>query len=193
MTGFLNVPIIGLMGYAQAGKDTVGTLLTTGWGYQRVAFADTLRDMLYALDPVVVWYSIEDEHGIDEPGRRVRDIVDCIGWEKAKVVYPEIRSLLQRLGTEAGREILGDNIWVDTAMSKVSGPTVITDVRFPNEYRAVHAQGGHLWRIVRPGKTAVNAHASETSLDGYEADATILNDGSYDDLALKVAGIMEGS
>lgn len=185
--------LIGLSGYAQTGKDTVGQLLVQGWDFQRVAFADALRDMLYALNPIA-W--VDSQLGDYET---VQEIVDAVGWDRAKVEVPEIRALLQRLGTEAGRNVLGEQVWVEAAHRKVQAAqfaghsVVITDVRFPNEYAAIKRGGGQVWRIQRPGIQQANAHPSETALDGCQFDVVVHNDGSYDDLARTVAGILEGS
>lgn len=162
--------IIGLMGYAQVGKDTAAATLVAD-GYERIAFADALRDMLYALNPIIRGDGICHDHGV-----RLQSVVNHAGWEKAKQ-SPEVRALLQRLGTEAGREVLGQNIWVRTAMEKAKpgGKYVITDVRFPNEADAIRAAGGQLVRIMRPGFGPVNNHPSETALDGVEAEYTIVN------------------
>lgn len=156
--------LIGLMGYAQSGKDTAAAALVAE-GYERVAFADALRDMLYAINPYLPGYG------------RVASVVSDDGWDVSKQRITEVRELLQRLGTEAGRKVLGDGIWVDTAMAKVKpgGKYVITDVRFPNEAEAIRAAGGQLIRIIRPGCGPVNNHPSETALDGLEADVTVNN------------------
>lgn len=153
------------MGYAQSGKDTAATFLRD-YGYERVAFADPLREMLAAINPLVA-----DTH---DPSNlwRLRRLVDVLGWDVAKTEFPEIRGLLQRLGTEAGRVVLGDHIWVDTALRRIEGASryVFTDVRFPNEAEAIEGRGGVLWRVVRPGTEPVNAHPSETALDGWPAE-----------------------
>lgn len=172
--------LVGLSGYAQSGKDTAARVLIEHFGFQRVAFADALRDVLYALNPLI---PVDDS--MSAPVIRLQNRVDKYGWDVAKTAYPEVRALLQRLGTEAGREILGTNIWVDTAMRHVDGlaPGVVkyggryvfTDVRFPNEYAAIKDRGGEVWRIEREGHTAVNAHPSETALDGYGFDRVIFN------------------
>jgi hypothetical protein len=165
--------IIGLAGYAQSGKDTMGRILVEEHGFTRIAFADTLRDMLYAMNPLVEWENKNGEYGV----WFVQDIVDTFGWEFAKKSVAErstsgVRHLLQRLGTEAGRDILGQNIWVDTAMKKAAevknGRVVFTDVRFPNEADAITEAGGTLWRMQRAGQSAVNTHVSERALDDYE-------------------------
>lgn len=173
--------VIGLMGYAQVGKDTLASQLVEKHGFTRIAFADVLRDCLYALNPIVFL-------NIDASVVRLQTIVDAIGWDEAKVRYPEIRALLQRLGTEVGREILGNDIWVNTALAQVKpgGKYVITDMRFPNEYAAVHKLGGKMVRVVREGYGPVNDHWSETALDGYEADVTLVNDRTPADLLMSL-------
>lgn len=172
--------IIGLMGYAQVGKDTTASILIEHYGYERIAFADALRDMLYALNPITGLAANDDATAT---WWRVQDIVDSYGWEEAKR-RDDTRALLQRLGTEAGRKVLGDDIWVRTALAKVktSGKYVFTDVRFPNEAEAIKAAGGQLWRISRTGRGPVNNHPSETALDDLKADWYIQNDGPIERL-----------
>jgi deoxynucleotide monophosphate kinase-like protein len=167
--------LIGLLGYAQSGKDSAAQTLVEE-GFTRFAFADVMRDMLYALNPIVI--PVDPDWGSDS-SRRVRDLVEERGWDNAKTDVAEIRQLMQRLGTEAGRNILGENIWVDTTMAKARGyeNVVITDVRFPNEANAITTAGGELWRIVRPGIGPVNNHPSETALDGYATRIDLENDG----------------
>lgn len=177
--------IVGLMGYAQSGKDTTAQVLTDEFGFTRIAFADALRDMLYALNPI-----------LDRPDYyRLQDLVDHLGWEAAKGWTPEVRELLQRLGTEAGRNVLGQSVWVDAAMRKVKpgGRYVFTDVRFPNEVSAVRDAGGLMWRVVREGTKPVNAHASETAADDVFADVTFLNNGTVEDLHRAVREVARGN
>jgi hypothetical protein len=162
--------IIGLSGYARTGKDTVAAILAE-MGWQRRAFADNLRKLVYALDPVVTGTT------------RIADLVDAVGWEDAKVCYPEVRRLLQRMGTEAGRQVLGEDVWVKATLSNLGvGNYVITDCRFPNEADAIRAAGGQVWRVRRPGFAAVNGHASESSMDNYFFDFYLDNEGTVEDL-----------
>lgn len=172
--------LIGFCGYAQSGKDTAAKFLVDR-GFKRLAFADILRQSLYNLNPLVV------------QGRRVQEIVDAVSWDVAKVEFPEIRELLQRMGTEVGRELYGENFWVDRVMSQVksSGDYVITDVRFPNEERAVHQAEGKVIRIVRQGVGAVNTHVSDTGVDSLRIDGTILNDRSLETFQSQVLALVE--
>lgn len=169
--------IVGFCGYAQSGKDTAASFLVER-GWKRLAFADILRQSLYNLNPPAVL-----EEGYDETGEltgcrllRVQEIVDAMGWDVAKTVFNEIRELLQRFGTEVGRELYGESFWVDRVMNQLVHPGryVITDVRFPNEEAAVHAAGGRLFRIARGGVVAVNGHASE-DIERLKVDGVIPN------------------
>jgi dephospho-CoA kinase len=58
--------LVGLTGYARSGKDTAAQVLIND-GFNRVAFADPMKNMLYALNPIVVECS----------ELRVREIVDA--------------------------------------------------------------------------------------------------------------------
>lgn len=176
--------IIGISGYAQSGKDSTANVLVEKHGFERHAFADTMRDCLLAVNPIV---DVEhDECGCCMGGfKRLKDIIDEIGWDRAKVEYPEVRQLMQRLGTEMGRNILGVNIWVDTFFNRFGHieNLVIPDTRFENEYDGIYNRGGIVIRINRPGVGPANDHISETGLDEFDFSYWINNDGTLDDLA----------
>lgn len=171
--------VIGLSGYARSGKDTVGGFLLEK-GFMRASFADYIRKALYTLNP----------YGADN--NSVKEIIDKYGWEESKNHHPEIREQLQRLGSEVGREILGENIWVDLTFRNMpdGSKIVVTDCRFPNEAESVKKLGGQVWRVERPGLGAANAHQSEVALDGWNFDATIINDGVIEDLSDKVEALL---
>lgn len=177
--------IVGLMGYAQVGKDTVAKTLVEEHGFTRIAFADALRDCVYALNPIVqAWAGMHPEHGLVPLTVTVQNLVNVHGWDKAKQ-NPEVRRLLQVMGTEVGRDIIAPNVWVDIAMRKVhaTGRYVFTDVRFPNESTAIARERGTLVRVRRQGFEPVNGHSSETAVDHVEPHFTIYNDGSLERLA----------
>lgn len=176
--------IIGLVGYARSGKDSVAEVLAE-YGFERISFADAIRNALYTLDPYVTGTS----------GLRVSQLVDTLGWDVVKVQYPEIRRLLQVFGTEVAREQWSDSFWVDLgfAQMKPEGRYVITDVRFPNEAEAVRQHGGELWRVDRPGIGPVNAHASDNHISTITVYGIIQNNGTLYDLREKVKSSWQGS
>jgi hypothetical protein len=61
------------------------------------------------------------------------------------------RLLLQLLGTECGRQILHPNIWVNATMADYTEHSnwIISDVRFPNEVKAIKDRGGISIRVNR--------------------------------------------
>lgn len=176
--------LIGMSGYAGSGKDTAAQVLIDEYGFTRIAFADVLREMALAIDPYVYLGSVPDDAGIRFIGeyRRLYDVINMYGWDIAKNYFEDVRRLLQRLGTEAGRQILGENIWVDTALRRAEGDVVVTDVRFPNELQAIYEQDGIVIRVERPGVGPRNDHPSETALTNAEFTTVIQNDGTIADL-----------
>lgn len=61
------------------------------------------------------------------------------------------RLLLQLLGTECGRNIIHPNIWVNATMADYTEHSnwIISDVRFPNEVKAIKDRGGISIRVNR--------------------------------------------
>lgn len=191
-------PLVGLMGKKRAGKDTFAARLVEAHGYTRVAFADPLKEAALGLDPLV---KIEvDEAGLfrDADGYlgylapmtsrlgdftpRLSEVVEALGWEKAKEVR-EVRRTLQNYGV-AIRGIEPD-FWLDVALRRAEatpGPVVITDVRFPNEAEGILGRGGVLVRISRPSTETPDPHPSETALDDFPANYEVVNESTLDDL-----------
>lgn len=170
---------IGLAGVARSGKDSVGSILVSQ-GWRKKSFASPMRQAL-----AIVNCQVETVNG-------VMPLMDALymfgGWEGLKERAPEVRGLLQRLGTGVGRELWGEDFWVNLAFKdlKYTENYVFTDVRFPNEVDAIRARGGVVWQVSRPGVVAANGHVSESALDGVVFDAVIENDGSLEDLQGKV-------
>ncbi len=68
---------------------------------------------------------------------------------------------------------------------------IITDCRFPNEAKAIKERKGIIIRVEDPRKISTDNHPSETSLDDYnEFDWKLINDGSIEDLIVKVKDML---
>lgn len=179
--------IVGLAGYARAGKDEAAKVLVSQ-GWERRFFAAKMREFLYRLNPICFVDGASTIY--------VQDVIDAHGWDgyKDTVYGGMIRLYMQRLGTECGRELISDSIWIDAtigdygAMDYHTKKIVVSDVRFPNEFNAIQSAGGMLIRIERPGVVAANDHASEHALADYWPyfDAILVNDGSINQLHDKV-------
>jgi hypothetical protein len=190
----VNAPLIGLIGKKRVGKDTFAAVLVEKFGYERVALADPLREALYRQNPLVGSFPLQVEGIVRIREWRVQDVVDAIGWEKAKDYVPEIRVQLQRLGSDAIRTI-DDQFWIRNSFKKIdelraSGtPVVVTDVRFPNEADAVRYANGFLVRILRDLPGDGDKHASETALDDYAANVVLHNENKVEDLEYLASAI----
>lgn len=192
--------LIGLMGVAGSGKDTVAKYLAD-YGYRRLAFADAVKEMALAIDPIIGC------SGTTSQPRRLKRLVDAQGWDYAKT-DPEVRRLLQRIGTEAVRDIVGYDTWVNIIDRKVreawshnllkrpqDGPPrfALTDCRFPNEAEWITSMGGVVWRITRPHETIADpTHPSESLLQSITPDVTIHNTGTLEDLQNAVVVVLAG-
>ncbi|WNN93672.1 deoxynucleoside monophosphate kinase [Arthrobacter phage CallinAllBarbz] len=160
--------LVGLSGRKRAGKDTFADVLVTDHGYARASFADAVRDAALRLDPVIYVDPVNSEP------IRLSEVVEDIGWERAKDEHAEVRRTLQRLGTDVVRSINPDT-WVDAAFAALDTEeaVVFTDVRFPNEADAIKERGGIIVRIERRGIDDGDSHASETAMDDYSVDCVI--------------------
>jgi len=138
------------------------------------------------------------------------DYKNCDVSDSIELIKPTYRTFLQRLGTEVGREIVHPNIWCTSLMKDYKEvfyqylgnewnqgysafPNwIITDLRFPNEYKAVKDRKGLCIKVTRTYENAcknipdIYAHSSETALNNHEFDYIIENNGTIDDLVVKV-------
>lgn len=108
-------------------------------------------------------------------------------WDKDKYKHLTItkltpRLLLQLVGTECGRNIIHPNLWVNSIMSEYNSYSargsdyefeesnwIITDVRFPNELKAIKDRKGFVIRIEKYlNEHSSDIHPSETALDNAE-------------------------
>ena len=187
--------ILGLAGFPNSGRDTIANILVEKHGFTRYAFADKLREMALDLNP---WIAIIQSDGLCF--RRLADIIDELGWDKAKRTIPEVRECLQNLGEKA-RNHFGQHIWIDPVYGKMWENTmmpraVITDFRYPNEEYKIRRNTPddipfHLLRVVRPGVEANTTHVSEAGYAQMHFSYPVNNDGTLEDLEGLVAGLVE--
>lgn len=114
-----------------------------------------------------------------------------------KLVKPTVRLMLQRIGTEAMRNQIHSDVWVNSLLKdyKVDSKGVlpdwlITDLRFPNEAKAIKDRDGILIKVVRHTSNPENEHESEKALDDFhDWDFIIENKSSKEDLINQVKSI----
>ena len=111
------------------------------------------------------------------------------------------RYLLQYLGTDVLRNSINEDIHVNALLNDIKSSQnanilafVITDLRFRNELEAIKKHGGLTIRLNRneANKIVSNSqHESETALDNAQFDITIDNNGTFEELFLKVQKVYE--
>lgn len=208
--------IVGFVGFIGSGKDTAADYLVNFHGFRRDSFANTLKD---AVACVFGWDRTLLE-GRTKEAREWRERVDP--WWAERLNMPNLtpRLMLQLWGTDVCRNHFHDDIWIaslENKMRKTADNIVISDVRFPNEIKAIHNAGGIVVRIKRGPEPewyqdAVNAnagpqnmswlisktnleklgiHSSETSWVGGDIDHIVSNDSTIDDLFNQIKGLVE--
>lgn len=169
--------LIGLHGRAGAGKDTVANQLYLEHNVGRMALAGPLKDMLITgLRDVGVSRQVLDDPRLKE------QVLPAIGKSP--------RELMQTLGTEWGRTLVCDDLWLKIAeahlhyFAKFLSAIVVTDVRFENEARWVRAKGGEIWHVLRKFPSNVSAlHASEHGIEMHAGvDSVVMNDQGLEQL-----------
>lgn len=182
--------IIAMTGLARSGKNTVGAHLVKKHGFVRDAFADDLRRSLYAINPPVI------ATGNGQPYEMLADFVDRAGWDLARQ-HPGVQGLLQRAGTEGGRMIHGEHLWIDKVEARMKTlpkdiPLVITDCRTPQEGAWVRKHGGAIFRVERLIPTQLNAHLGDhsTEADTVDHDFLVVNNDSLASLHAQVDAVL---
>lgn len=197
--------IIGLSGYAKSGKDTVAEIIQelqpNQWDVRK--FSGKLKTIASLLTGIPASKFEDQEFKESDLGPEWDRPLEY--WHRqgddSRIAPMTVREFLQKLGTDAVRDGLHTNAWVNALMAdyhtdtrsevlgqfikKVSPPCkwIITDCRFENEAQAIKDKGGVIIRIDRPGIKPVNAHPSETALDNWDFDYKIAN--ASDLVALK--------
>lgn len=205
--------IIGICGLIGAGKDTIANHLAAKHGYERYSWASPLKDIASTL----FGWDREMLEGATPEFRAQREVIDQ--WWASKLGKDwSPRYALQYIGTEVMRDGLHPDIWVLAGQRRLEGKNnvVVSDTRFPNEIRAIRELGGKIIRVKRgeepiwfnnlslfkassPSEDQIRefmaenypeVHASEYSWHGAKLDYLIDNNGTIDELQLKVDSII---
>lgn len=139
----MSISVIGIAGGSRTGKDWIVSNVLEPVGFRGAGFADHFK--------------------IELVGKGV------MTWEEAFVTKPKwVRDALQARG-EAGRQEVGDSVWVDTLFADLRrlemrfglNRFVVTDCRHPNEVQSVQVNGGKVYKIHAPERWAANGMTDE--------------------------------
>ena len=215
--------IIGINGRIGSGKDTVGNLIKdinceNNWEIKK--FAAKLKETASLLTGIPVEKfedqdfknTFLDDHWNKEVFENKTSLdKDNKAYNKSIVKPMTVRELLQILGTEAMRNSLHPDTWVNALMcdykpllnyhnlkesigemiwsketnqvANIQYPNwIITDMRFPNEMQSIKANGGITIRVVR-------THNKEVPLDLHPSETSL--DGANFDYEIINDGTLE--
>jgi len=178
--------LIGLAGRKGSGKNTAGDILEKEYGFTQLSFAAPLKASAAALLNV----SVADlEEWKNDPEALV-SVFAPGEWEGRAM---SVREFLQRYGTEAHRDIFGEDFWTKQLIDQLpeKGKFVITDARFDNECAAIQNAGGYVVYIDRPGTDDGDTHASEVPPADDLIYAKVLNDSTIEALQRKLDVLLQ--
>ena len=187
--------------------------------YKKLAFADPLKKMLSDLlnVPLEKFYSrsFKEDYVINIPTLNVPQIAvngDCLNLDLNKLSDSKfnkmvkqldpalvscnlnLRQLLQYFGTEIMQKYFGKRVWINSTMQNRSEYTIISDLRFIEEYNAVKEKKGIVIYVNRPNYE-FGQHASEREmkelLENDKYDFIIDNNGSIENLFVQIKSIVK--
>jgi GTPase SAR1 family protein len=124
-----------------------------------LSFAGPLKDMAKAILP---------PEAFTHEGKENPDLGLC-------GVKPRV--IMQTIGTDWGRKMIHQDIWVDAMRKRIErshSPTIlIDDLRFENEWQLVKSLGGTVISLERGGVEYTREHASEFPIDPHLIDLVI--------------------
>lgn len=191
--------LIGVNGFKRTGKGAVADIVADAYegAVVQVGFADKIKIIAARAlgfdrsDAELI--SLIDDLKIDS------ELAAYYSVEAAPLHVTTGRAYLQNFGNTA-REVFGADFWVDQVLPRprtligsswythvqvrqgdlqvrypAADCVVITDLRYENEAERVHALGGAVWEVTRPGVES-DGHASEQPLPRNLVDVQIAND-----------------
>lgn len=183
--------IIGISGRAGAGKDTVADIFIRKFGFTRVSFADSLKEVCsVAFDiPLQTFHDVnlKDKNfespiiftnsALEKFTKYLQDTgcvfttdqINKLETNGLGLSFVSPRDLLQRIGTDLVRKQLGNDFWINIFKHKIQnsqGHTVVADVRFINERQAIRDLEGVNFLVTRDSLPPLTADAHESELLG---------------------------
>jgi hypothetical protein len=180
--------ILAFSGSIGAGKDTAGNFIKNIHPeYEMFAFALNVKKVVAILTETTM------EENLDR--------------QKSKRFIPAFNATLGELHQKVGngmRAAVGVNVWIDSVLSDPAKYKIITDVRFPDEVKAIEDAGGMVIRIERPEEHKIEHDVnfelandkrprddiSETALNGYKFKYVIRNDSTLAAFKEKILALL---
>lgn len=186
--------LIGLVGYAHSGKDSVAQHLCDRHSFVQLAFANQLREIAVCLgdycllgEPFDTPDAKERAHGAAD-GCSYTSELARLGYEQTKATWPAARKFLVDIG-HGFRSVFGASFWVDQVERQLTlnqnNNIVVSDCRYKNECDMINSHGGIVIYLERPGCGPANPTEAESISDIRDSDVVDLvlgNNGTLQNL-----------
>ncbi len=144
------------------GKDTFAKMLAKSLGDAEImAFADPMKEVMAQLLGITVG-----------------------NLDNLKNLDTHYRNLLKTFGNGKMIEIFGETVWRDALLRRAEKSNakyiIVPDFRFKREF----IEGAITINVTRSMVKSSDVHQSETELDEWDYDASVINDGSISDLRM---------
>jgi energy-coupling factor transporter ATP-binding protein EcfA2 len=198
--------VIALTGVAGSGKDTAAQLLQVLTGLVQPYYGDVengVIDISRHLDrykdygykvhrETEDWAVLKFAYPVYQVaavllGQHVDDIMEDPNFKNQVQAWDLTgRQLLQKVGTECFREVIGTTVWIDIMQRtldqlKYAGTTgaIISDLRFLNEAKFLTDHGATIIKMTGRDSGVPATHQSESEIDQIIAPYNVHNTGSY--------------
>jgi hypothetical protein len=180
--------VVGMIGKAGSGKDTVGDYLVEEFGFFRSSLAAPLKACIKTMFML-------DHHTVYDREARELPLDDFPDWS--------VRKLLQFVGTELFRNNFDQDVWVKLLKRQIRqcdlSRVVVTDVRFPNELNGIKKMEEtdnvdvKFIKVIRNGVVGVDVGIKNHESEAHDliGDFIIENNGTIDDLKRETERIMK--
>ncbi|MEK4970691.1 hypothetical protein MKX29_24105 [Cytobacillus sp. FSL R7-0696] len=180
---------VAICGQIRSGKDSMSNHLVERHAFQKFAFADGMKRLLHELFPEIP-SSPKPRRAYQVFGEGMRSL----DIPNAQHVW--INSCMRKVDA---------HIWWHSEVDNRGANVVITDLRTPEEYEHLRADGYTIIRVTAPLEIrkarAIAAgdsfdekdldHETERHIEGFDVDYEIVNDGNIDELYAKVDAVMD--
>jgi dephospho-CoA kinase len=193
--------IIAICGFQGSGKDTLANILIKQYGYKKLSFGGTVKDVA----SIIFNWDRKMLEGDSKESREWREKVDDWWSKKLEIKNLTPRYILQQIGTDLFRNNFHKDIWINCLEKKLIDydKVVITDCRFPNELKILNKYNATIIQIyrgnlpewfndVKLGKKdpPKELHESETSWIKESSNYNISNNGTIKELENTIENIM---
>lgn len=182
----MNAKLIGIVGYLGSGKSTLSEAAIHRPELEgkviRIGFSDPMHSMFAAMG--VPEYILNNKVRWNDP--------------LAILAGNTLRHAFKTLGTEWGRNCIGQDVWTNLALTRansfiIRGQSVIIDnIRFPSEFEAMAANGARMIALHKPDLVPNLEHESEKHIHHLQerCSHSVINDGTFNQGVLRMASVL---